>query len=382
MDLPPLSKPVSVEPAKRKRTSTGLKKKQVELQSNPTTSSNILKLSPEDMNKCSQMLQILKMHAYAEPFSLPINLGGLGLPSEIISLMEPMDLSTVEKKLRNNEYLSPTQFGTDIRRIWKTFKGSNVEGSNIHIMALEMEQFSEKLLREMEEMLMPPTTTHDLLNAESKGKNSYKQTNGINNKSDKTELPGLETKLQSQPQPQVQPQINQNMKPQPQLQSQTQLQQLQLQHQSQSQMQSQAMLHQQQLHLQSQAHFQAQQQLKPQPAKITLLKEIPMTTNEKKVLCQNIQSLPPLYLKGLWDIVNESLPPNQRNKEIIEFDLDLLSVEATRRIERYINFHMNLTNKKISNNTVNNRDSLMTQSHGKRERDSSVSQDKVPFQFF
>lgn len=69
-----------------------------------------------------------------------------------------------------------------------------------------------------------------------------------------------------------------------------------------------------------------------------------MTINEKKTLGQNIRSLPPEYLRGVWDIVSEGMPSYQ-NREELEFDIDTLPTRVTRELEKYVKNKMALLNK-------------------------------------
>ena len=74
---------------------------------------------------------------------------------------------------------------------------------------------------------------------------------------------------------------------------------------------------------------------------------MPMTYEEKKELHQNITNLPSVNLKGVWDIINESLPPYQINKDFLEFDLDTLPTETLRKLQRYANYHLKGFNKSV-----------------------------------
>jgi hypothetical protein len=50
-----------------------------------------------------------------------------------------------------------------------------------------------------------------------------------------------------------------------------------------------------------------------------------MTMNEKRLLGQNIRTLPPHYLRGVWEIVSDGNLHNNSAEEL-EFDIDTLSV--------------------------------------------------------
>lgn len=61
-----------------------------------------------------------------------------------------------------------------------------------------------------------------------------------------------------------------------------------------------------------------------------------MTIQEKKNLGMNIRTLPPEFLKGVWEIVSEGMNVQHASEEL-EFDIDTLPVKKTRLLERYVN---------------------------------------------
>lgn len=74
----------------------------------------------------------------------------------------------------------------------------------------------------------------------------------------------------------------------------------------------------------------------------------PMTMEEKKLLGQNIRSLPPEHLRGVWEIVSQGLP-NLHNKEEIEFDIDALPTRITRELERFVKSKLSQMNRGAQN---------------------------------
>mmetsp|Transcript_13350 Transcript_13350/g.19489 ORF Transcript_13350/g.19489 Transcript_13350/m.19489 type:complete len:416 (+) Transcript_13350:19-1266(+) len=61
--------------------------------------------------------------------------------------------------------------------------------------------------------------------------------------------------------------------------------------------------------------------------------EKPMTIQEKKQLCQNIKKLEPRFLRGVLDIVQESMDVQG---EELEFDVDKLPAKTCRELEKYV----------------------------------------------
>ena len=72
---------------------------------------------------------------------------------------------------------------------------------------------------------------------------------------------------------------------------------------------------------------------KKNPASIL---EKPMSIQEKRALGQNIHSLPPDSLRGVWEIVSKALPDSKRHNEELEFDLNDLPTRVLRELEKYV----------------------------------------------
>jgi hypothetical protein len=62
-----------------------------------------------------------------------------------------MDLSTVEKNIKDNEYSNKEQVFEDLNLIWKNCKIYNLENSQIYRSAVEMEKKTKILIEEMNE---------------------------------------------------------------------------------------------------------------------------------------------------------------------------------------------------------------------------------------
>ena len=71
-----------------------------------------------------------------------------GAPDYYTIIKHPMDLTTIRKKLNANEYRSIDQWAGDVNLIWKNAKIYNIEGSIIHFIAKELEEwFARKLIQ-------------------------------------------------------------------------------------------------------------------------------------------------------------------------------------------------------------------------------------------
>jgi len=240
----------------------------------PTTSSKPVKPMPEEeKKKCNNIIQSLKKHFFAGPFKNPVDVVALKIPDYLVIIKEPMDLSTVERNLRNDRYGSPNQFGADVRKIWKNAQIYNAEGSDIYKMATELSNYFEKLFKDVEQIItLPPPSqlqvrVKEPYDIDKHVKKVCKQINGLHHKGGKF----------------------------------------------------------------TSIDFYAM--------KFSIVKDQPMSSEEKKSLYRNVHNLPPAYLKGVWDIINDEVPPEKKNKEVLEFDLDQLSVEIARKLERFVNYH-------------------------------------------
>ena len=72
---------------------------------------------PEAFKPCLKTLQSLQQHKCAWPFPSPVDAEAMGIPEYLEIVKEPMDLSTVEEKLREGRYETPAHFHADIIKI-------------------------------------------------------------------------------------------------------------------------------------------------------------------------------------------------------------------------------------------------------------------------
>jgi len=244
----------------------------------PTTSSKPVTSAismAEATKKCMNLLQRLKKHNCAYPFLYPVDVEGLGLYDYYDVVTEPMDLSTVEKKLKNGEYSSVNDFGNDIRKIWNNAFSYNTEGSPIYVTTEKISSYFERIFKEIEDVQFSDKVTE----LEKKVKMLSQQLASLN-------------------------------KPEPVL-----------------------------------AKKVSTFSNKPFPKSPSIMEE-PMSTNEKKILCDNIRRLSPEALRGVWEIVSRGLPASQGNQEELVFDIDALPVKITRELERYVNAKLGITANK------------------------------------
>jgi hypothetical protein len=199
----------------------------------------------------------LKKHPAAGPFLYPVDVEGLGLEDYYDVVQEPMDLGTVEQKLKNHEYFSVNAFAADVKKIWNNAFRYNAKGSEIYKMTSEMSSYFEKLFKEVEHVSFSDT----IRDLEKKVERLSKQITEYHYKGGRSHPTSKSSKS-----------ISVNNKP--------------------------------------------------------------MTMEEKRQLGQNIRSLPPEHLRGVWEIVSKGI--THQNKEEIEFDIDSLPVKITRELERFV----------------------------------------------
>ncbi|CAK88715.1 unnamed protein product (macronuclear) [Paramecium tetraurelia] len=85
---------------------------------------------------------------------------------------------------------------------------------------------------------------------------------------------------------------------------------------------------------QSQQSQQQQQQQQQQSPKIVSKLQKQMSQQEKLNLGENIKQLKYEYLRGVWEIVQESVQANGDDE--VEFDIDVLPTKTARKLEAYV----------------------------------------------
>ncbi|KAI9250293.1 Bromodomain-containing protein, partial [Sporodiniella umbellata] len=107
---------------------------------------------------CSQALKELKKSKYRDinfPFLQPVDVVALSIPDYVEIVKHPMDLSTIEKKLNDQEYLEPEDFEQDIRLMFNNCYLYNPPTLPVHKMGRQLEKvFDDKWAQR------PPKTEH------------------------------------------------------------------------------------------------------------------------------------------------------------------------------------------------------------------------------
>lgn len=79
-------------------------------------------------------------------FRYPVNYKKLQLYDYPKIIKNPMDLSSMKKKIKLKEYLKISDFCNDLNLIWENCKRYNIEGSAIYVAAKELAELSDYLL--------------------------------------------------------------------------------------------------------------------------------------------------------------------------------------------------------------------------------------------
>ena len=105
----------------------------------------------KSLEDCSEVLKELfhKKHStYAWPFYAPVDAEALGLADYHTIITEPMDLSTVKKKLEGKKYSTAMDFERDVLLIFQNCYKYNPPENDVVIMAKKVEEmFKDRMLK-------------------------------------------------------------------------------------------------------------------------------------------------------------------------------------------------------------------------------------------
>ena len=100
----------------------------------------------DGVKKCLKIVSALRKNPLSLPFLEPVDPEVFGIPNYFEVIKDPMDLSTVEDKLRSQKYENHDEFVKDVNLIWTNARTFNPEGHRVHEMAKTMELYFEELL--------------------------------------------------------------------------------------------------------------------------------------------------------------------------------------------------------------------------------------------
>lgn len=100
-----------------------------------------------ELRFCNQLIKELmskKLYNINFPFLQPVDPVALNIPHYLDVVKEPMDLSTIQTKLANNQYENGDAFEADVRLVFKNCYLFNPAGNDVHAMGQKLEQFFNK----------------------------------------------------------------------------------------------------------------------------------------------------------------------------------------------------------------------------------------------
>lgn len=105
-------------------------------------------LSEEKKTNAFLILKKLKKDPKSYEFRKPVDWEGLGILTYPLLISNPMDISTVEKKLKNSKYKNIQEFFDDLQLIWTNCKTFNLEDSTIYADACYLESLTANLIKQ------------------------------------------------------------------------------------------------------------------------------------------------------------------------------------------------------------------------------------------
>ena len=106
----------------------------------------------EALRQCAGALKKAMTHKYSWVFMEPVDAVKLGLHDYHTIIKHPMDLGTVNGRLKASAYKSPDELYADVDLVWSNAMTYNPPGHDVHMMALELkkifdEQFNKVRLK-------------------------------------------------------------------------------------------------------------------------------------------------------------------------------------------------------------------------------------------
>ncbi|KAJ2811101.1 hypothetical protein H4S07_002272, partial [Coemansia furcata] len=106
-------------------------------------------MSKEQHKYCTAMVRALKKHRDAGPFLKPVDIVALNIPDYPTIVKTPMDLSTIERKLKMRQYLDTQAFADDMRLMINNCYMYNGRESVVGNMAANIEVMFDSQVKKM-----------------------------------------------------------------------------------------------------------------------------------------------------------------------------------------------------------------------------------------
>lgn len=107
----------------------------------------------EIMKSCGALMKRLLAHKWAWVFDKPVDVVKLKLPDYFQVIKQPMDLGTVDNKLKQGLYEHPSDFSYDVRLVFSNATTYNPRTNDVHVMADEMRKIFESSYKKIAEKI-------------------------------------------------------------------------------------------------------------------------------------------------------------------------------------------------------------------------------------
>jgi len=99
-----------------------------------------------ELEQCFKLIKSLKDWEYYNIFAEPVDPVALGIPDYLDVIKTPMDLGTIETRLRLNDYAHAWEFFQDLELVWKNALQYNTEGE-VRDYGLELKSRCEEAFK-------------------------------------------------------------------------------------------------------------------------------------------------------------------------------------------------------------------------------------------
>lgn len=145
----PYSAPATVSPAQLASPYSGSPTGYVDYSVPPSLPAAPARLPKEHQKFAESTIKQLKKQRESLPFLHPVDPVALNIPTYFDHIKEPMDLGTIEAKLKRHEYTDIHQWVADVRLIWTNcyrFNGQPGPNAPVSISARALEVIFDKAL--------------------------------------------------------------------------------------------------------------------------------------------------------------------------------------------------------------------------------------------
>ncbi|ETO33670.1 hypothetical protein RFI_03432 [Reticulomyxa filosa] len=113
-----------------------------------TKNANMANDCKPELEHCNRILQALIANPQAVEYRTPVDCNQVGLESYRNIVKRPMDLGTINEKMKRGEYTDAEMFAKDVRQVWKNSLTFNTPGSPLYCVADNLsKQFEKKFSR-------------------------------------------------------------------------------------------------------------------------------------------------------------------------------------------------------------------------------------------